>query len=163
MKKVQLKSIIKYSACALIFLIFFRIITMANPTKTAPDNADAIIGKWRSEAQDSEMEIYKSGNTYSAKMLAGWGKGVLTESDGTTLKKDARNSDATLQHRPLLNLEIISHLRYHNGEYTGGKVYLAVMGKTINCKMKFEGDKLVMRMYVGWTLFGKSKKWTKFH
>lgn len=55
-------------------------------------DGDKIIGKWRSAARDSEMEFFKTGDTYSAKLLNGWGFGVLTTDD-----KDIENPDVTLR------------------------------------------------------------------
>jgi uncharacterized protein (DUF2147 family) len=151
---------IKYAIFILIFLISIKVIIMETHNPTIPVNADAIIGKWRSEAQDSEMEIYKSGSTYKGKMLAGWGN-KMYEADGKTLTKDTKNSDAKLRNRELLNLEFLTDAGYENGVYKGGELYLAVIGRTLKCRMEFEGDKLMMRMYVGLPLFGTTKKWSR--
>lgn len=161
--KIRIRnSVIKYSAIAFATLIIFKITAMEKTTATTPSDADAIVGKWKSEAKDSEMAIYKTGNTYSAKMLAGWGHGVIHHADGTTLKKDTRNFNARLRNRPLLNMEFLTGLRYEDGGYTGGRLYSSMIGMSLSCKIKFEGDKLVLRMYAGFPFLGTSKKWSRF-
>lgn len=137
------KRILKYAIILIAsYFIYTEFIKVENIT--TPLNADLIVGKWRSEAKDSEMEIYKTTNGYSGKLLAGWGQGVLTEADGITIKQDSRNTDHSLRNRALLNLEFLTNLRYENGKYTDGKLYLPVIGRTIKCNMHFEGDKLIV-------------------
>ncbi|AUD06150.1 DUF2147 domain-containing protein [Spirosoma pollinicola] len=133
---------------------------MAQPSILAKINPDEVIGTWVSEGQDSKMEIYKSGNTYCDRLLAGWGN-KLYEKDGKTLKKDTKNPDNKLRNRPLLNMEFITDLRYEGGEYTGCNLYVAQLGRTVSCKMKFNQRTLVMRAYVGFPLLGMIKKWTR--
>lgn len=127
--------------------------------KTTPD-ADAIVGSWVSQAKDSKTELVKAGDTYSGKLLAGWGN-ELYKADGKTLRKDVKNPDARLRDRPLLGMVIISDLRYENGVYKGGKLYDARMGKTFSCDMKMNAGTLEMRIYWGSSLFGMTKKWTR--
>ena len=133
---------------------------MAQPLLFAKTNPDEVIGTWVSEAQDSRMEIYKSGNTYSGRLLAGWGN-TFYEKDGKTLKKDTKNPDSTLRNRPLFNLKFIMDLSYNDGEYTGGNLYVAQLGRTVSCQLKFNQRTLVMRVYRGFSLLGMTKKWTK--
>lgn len=133
---------------------------MAQPLLSIKTNPDEVIGIWVSEAQDSKMEIYKSGNTYSGRLLAGWGN-TFYEKDGKILKKDSKNPDSTLRNCPLLNMKFITDLRYKDGEYTGGTLYVAQLGRTVSCKIKFNQRTLVMRAYVGFPLLGMTKKWTK--
>ena len=66
------KRILKYAIILIAsYFIYTEFIKVENIT--TPLNADLIVGKWRSEAKDSEMEIYKTTNGYSGKLLAGWG------------------------------------------------------------------------------------------
>ena len=135
---------------------------MAQSSNTAPTNLDPdnIVGTWRSAAQDSEMEIYKTGNVYSAKMLAGWGNDMY-ESDGKTPAKDTKNPNPELRNRQLLNLVFITDVSYKNGEYTGGKLYMARVGKTLKCEMKFEGEKLSMKIHSVIGPFNVTKTWSR--
>lgn len=122
--------------------------------------ADDILGVWVSQAQDSKTEMVKVGDAYCGKLLAGWGY-ELYEADGKTPRKDVKNPDAKLRDRALLGMVIISGLRHENGEYKGGKLYDARMGKTFNCDMKRKAGKLEMRIYWGFPLLGMTKRWTR--
>jgi len=55
------------------------------------------------------VEIYKSGDKYSGKII--WGKEIL-EPDGKTSKKDRKNSNAELGSRNMLNMVILSGFTY---------------------------------------------------
>lgn len=122
--------------------------------------ADKIIGTWVSDAKDSRMEIYKSDDTYKGRLLEGWGNKIV-EADGKTLKKDSKKTDANLRKRTLVNMAFISDVVFDDGEYKGGKLYVAQIGKTVHCTMHFAGEKLIMRAYVGFPLLGMTKKWTR--
>ena len=140
--------------------ILLTITDMAQPSSFSRTNPDDVVGTWVSDAQDSKMEIYRSGNTYCGKLLAGWGN-TFYEKDGKTLKKDAKNPDRTLRNRPLLNLEFITDLTYAEGEYRDGRLYVAQLGRTVSCQLKFNQHTLVMRVYVGFPWLGMTKKWTR--
>jgi uncharacterized protein (DUF2147 family) len=129
-------------------------------TKRISSEPDEIIGVWISDAQDSRMEILKSGDMYIGKLLTGWGNEIY-EDDGKTSRKDTKNPDPKLRNRPLLNMEFISNLVFTEGEYKDGKLYVAQMGRTVKCKMWFEDDKLVLRMYAGIPLLGMTKRWSR--
>lgn len=106
------------------------------------------------------MEIYKSGDTYRGRLMEDWGN-KMVEADGKTLKKDSKNLDANLRNRTLFNMEFISNVAFKDGDYKGGKLYAAQIGKTVNCNVHFAGEKLIMRAYVGFPLLGMTKKWTR--
>ena len=149
-------------ATALIIVSLVLIITFMSPApvdKTVTD-ADKIIGTWVSDAQDSKMEIYKSGDTYRGRLLAGWGN-KLVEADGETLTKDRKNPDAQLRNRPLFNMEFISGLVFDDGTYKNGQLYLTQLGKSVQCTVHFAGEKLIMRVYVGFPIFGMTKNWNR--
>ncbi|AMJ67788.1 hypothetical protein AXW84_21955 [Hymenobacter sp. PAMC 26628] len=125
-----------------------------------PPEADKVLGRWVSQAQDSQTEIFKSGGTYSGTLLAGWGNN-LYEKDGKTLKKDTKNPDAALRSQTLLNAVILSGLEYRDGEYQNGRCYDARTGKTFGCTMRMRGEGLEIRIYWKFSLLGVTKKWTR--
>ncbi len=146
---------IAYITIASILLIIILMAQTSHIDKNFKD-ADKIIGTWVSDAKDSKMEIYKSGDTYKGKLIEGWGNKKF-EADGKTLKKDSKNPDANLRNRTIANMEFISGVVFEEGEYKGGKLYAAQIGKTVNCKMHFKDEKLIMRAYVGFSIFGMTK------
>lgn len=122
--------------------------------------ADKVLGKWISQAKDSQTEIFKSGGTYSGTLLAGWGN-TLYEKDGKTLKKDAKNPDAALRSQTLLHAVILSGLVYEDGVYNRGTYYDVRTGKTFSCTMRMRGESLEIRIYWKLPLLGMTKKWTR--
>ena len=127
---------------------------------TPAADPDRALGRWVSKAGDSQTEIFKSGNRYYGRLLAGWGN-KLYEPDGTTLRQDTKNPDAALRSQPLRNAVIISDLEYRDGEYQHGRYYDARSGKTYGCTMRLRGEGLEIRIFVKFKLLGVTKKWTR--
>lgn len=64
----------------------------------------------------------------------------------------------------IVGMEILRHMRRDaNGEWSGGEILDPETGKTYRAKMKLEddGQKLVLRGYVGFSLFGRSQTWVR--
>ncbi|MBB6129398.1 DUF2147 domain-containing protein [Mucilaginibacter lappiensis] len=122
-------------------------------------NGDKVIGVWLSEKKDARIEIFKTDDKYSGKLI--WGV-EMYEADGKTPLKDTKNPDVALRTRSRLNLVFISELAYDNGAYIDGHLYDARSGKTYSLKMKLKDDnKLEMRGYYGISLFGQTFTWTR--
>jgi len=119
--------------------------------------ADKIIGVWQCE--EYKIEVFKAGNTYSAKLL--WSKEMF-EADGKTPKKDIKNPDEKLRSRSVQGLTHITDLVYKNDEYVDGKLYSVQDGNTYSLKGKLKGpNDLETRGYKGIPLVGKSFKWKR--
>ncbi|TYP97486.1 uncharacterized protein (DUF2147 family) [Tenacibaculum adriaticum] len=158
MKKLSKKKV-GFIVLTLILLIIILMAQTPNIDENFRD-PDKIIGTWRSTAKDSQMEIYKSRKTYKGRLIEGWGL-ELYEKDGKTFKKDSKNPDANLQNRTLANMEFISEMTFENGAYIGGKLYMAQIGKSVNCRIYFKKDELIMRIYLGFPILGITKKWSR--
>ncbi|MGF7080950.1 DUF2147 domain-containing protein [Mucilaginibacter sp. UYCu711] len=135
---------------------------MATISNLQTPETDRVIGIWQSERKDSKVEIYKSGGKYYGKLLAGWGNKIY-QADGKTLTKDEKNPDVNLRNHTLLNTTILSDLTYHDGEYTGGKLYDARSGKSYNCQMKVKDGKLKIRGYWKFYALGMTTNWTRLN
>jgi len=64
----------------------------------------------------------------------------------------------------VVGMEILRHMRRDdNGEWSGGEILDPETGKTYRAKMRLENDglKLVVRGYVGFSLFGRSQTWVR--
>ena len=131
----------------------------ANPETPAAD-PDKALGRWVSKAGDSQTEIFKSGGTYSGRLLAGWGN-ALYEPDGTTPRLDTRNPNPALRTQPLRNAVILSDLKYEHGEYQHGTYYDPRSGRTFGCIMRLRGETLEIRIFVKFKLLGVTKTWTR--
>ena len=120
-------------------------------------SADQIIGVWKCD--DYKIEMFKAGNTYSAKLL--WSKEMF-EADGKTPKKDVKNPDEKLRSRSVQGLTHITDLVYKDGEYVDGRLYSVQDGNTYSFKGKLKGtNDLETRGYKGIPLVGKSFKWKR--
>ncbi|MBE9461968.1 DUF2147 domain-containing protein [Dyadobacter subterraneus] len=120
-------------------------------------SADNIIGAWKCD--DYKIEVFKAGNTYSAKLL--WSKKML-EADGKTVKRDVKNPDEKLRGRSVQGLTHITGLVFKNGEYVNGNLYSVEDGNTYGFKGELKGpNDLETRGYKGIPLVGKSFKWKR--
>jgi uncharacterized protein (DUF2147 family) len=120
-------------------------------------SADQILGTW--QCSDYKIEVYKSGSTYSAKLL--WSKDIF-EADGKTSKKDIKNPDPKLRYRPVQELTHITALKYKDGEYADGKLYSVQDGNTYSLKGKLNGiNDLETRGYKDVPMLGKTFKWKR--
>jgi len=135
--------------------VFMLLLSLASFAQKLP--ADQITGVW--QCDDYKIEVFKAGNTYSAKLL--WSKEMF-EADGKTPKKDVKNPNEKLRSRPLQGLTHITDLIYKDGEYVDGKLYSVQDGNTYSFKGKLKGpNDLETRGYKGIPLVGKSFKWKR--
>ncbi len=141
----------KKIAVILLFIVF--------GLKVSAQNKDAIIGSWLTPKHDARIEIYKRGEAYFGKLA--WFK-EQTDAAGKP-KTDAKNPDAALRNRPLLNLEFLKNFVYKgDNSWENGEIYDAQSGKTYSSKISMSGlDKLNLRGYIGVSLFGRTETWTR--
>jgi uncharacterized protein (DUF2147 family) len=119
--------------------------------------ADMIVGTW--QCDDYKIEIFKSGSTYSAKLL--WAKDIF-EADGKTSKKDDKNPNEKLRSRPRQGVVHITNLAYKDGEYIDGKLYSVQDGNTYSLKGELKSlNSLETRGYKGIPMMGKTFKWKR--
>lgn len=135
----------------LLHLVF--ILAASHPIQTS---GDSILHIWQTREKDGKMQMFKSGNTYYAKML--YGK-QLFEADGKTYKKDIHNPDPALRDRDLKDYVLITGLVYQDGKWTGGKIYNYQDGNSYDVLIEIQGPVMSMRVYKGVLLFGKTLKW----
>jgi uncharacterized protein (DUF2147 family) len=65
--------------------------------------------------------------------------------------------------QPIIGMEILRGLRAEGNEWGGGEILDPDTGKTYRAKMRLEadGNRLVVRGYVGISLIGRSQKWER--
>ena len=118
---------------------------------------DQIVGVWKCE--DYKIEFFKSGNTYSAKLL--WSKSMF-QSDGITPKKDSKNPNEKLRSRSIQGITHITGLTYENGKYDDAELYSVDDGNAYSLKAELHSDdRLETRGYKGIPMLGKTYKWTR--
>ena len=119
--------------------------------------SQTILGKWKTVDDETGMEngiveIYeKAGKVY----------GRIIE----ILEKEKKHFKCEMcegedKNKPVLGLVIIKGLKKKGDFYEGGKATDPKNGKSYHCKMSLEGkDKLIVRGYIGISLFGRSQTW----
>jgi uncharacterized protein (DUF2147 family) len=65
--------------------------------------------------------------------------------------------------QPIIGMEILRHMRQAGDEWSGGEILDPENGKTYRARMRLEdgGQKLVVRGYIGFSLFGRSQTWMR--
>jgi uncharacterized protein (DUF2147 family) len=121
--------------------------------------ADKILGVWFSKDNAMKIEIFKSGNTYSGKLLQ---TKFMFEADGRTPNTDSKNLNEKLRSRSMQGLVHITELTYQDGKYIDGVLYSAENGGTYSIKGELKGpNDLETRGYKGVPMMGKTFKWTR--
>ena len=128
---------------------------MLSSTKFPPD---AIVGEWltpREENRPPGRIKFVRGNDGTYTGIMSW---------AAEPKKDVNNKDPKLRDRPLVGAVLMWHLRYDDGEYTDGYVYNPEDGGTYRMNAEvLAPDSLKVRGFLGISLFGQTKIWSRFH
>jgi uncharacterized protein (DUF2147 family) len=63
----------------------------------------------------------------------------------------------------VVGMEILRHIRRDGGEWGGGEILDPENGKTYRASLKLAdgGKKLIVRGYIGFSLFGRSQTWVR--
>jgi uncharacterized protein (DUF2147 family) len=133
-------------------LIFFALIISAITAFSA--GSTDILGVWRSENDESQVEIFKCGAELCGKIV--WLK-------NPKYANDSKNPDPSLRDRPLIGLKILEGFRYHRDNTWGdGSCYDPKNGKTYRGKIHLAApDRLELRGFVGIPLFGRTTEWNR--
>ena len=126
---------------------------------------DDILGIWKTELDESKVEVYRCGEKICGKIV--WLKRpVYTDgSDGQvgTPIIDRKNPAPDLRTRPLIGLQIMQGFS-EQGDTTwgGGSCYDPKSGKSYRGKIRLAApDRLELRGFIGIPLFGRTSVWTR--
>jgi uncharacterized protein (DUF2147 family) len=63
----------------------------------------------------------------------------------------------------IVGMEILRHMRQQGDEWSGGEILDPENGKTYRARMRLEdsGRKLIVRGYIGFSVFGRSQTWLR--
>jgi uncharacterized protein (DUF2147 family) len=121
--------------------------------------SQTILGKWKTiddetGKEKSIVEIYeKSGKFY--------GK-VIDILDPTVKHRKCELCKGENKNKPIIGLVVINGLEKEGKEYTNGHITDPKNGKVYKCKMELsETNKLIVRGYIGISLFGRSQIWIR--
>ncbi|MBP6977883.1 MAG: DUF2147 domain-containing protein [Bacteroidales bacterium] len=144
-----------------VFLLSLTGITMAFlPVKGQVTSANDILGFWLNEEKDAKIEITIDNGKFFGKVV--W---LEEPNEDTGLPKvDDQNPEPSLQHRPIMGLEILKNFVFDEDEWNSGTIYDPDNGKTYKCTMK-KGSETVLniRGYIGkeWMGLGRTTIWTR--
>lgn len=143
-----------------LFAIGSLLVSFAPKNRLVADNPDAVLGTWLNGTKRGHVQIYKQGDKYFGKLI--W---LKEPNDPITNKPkvDAKNPDAKLKARPLMNMNIMTNFEFDGGDvWDEGKIYNPEDGKTYSCKMTLkDANTLDVRGYMGISLIGKTQVWTR--
>lgn len=117
-----------------------------------PAGADAITGIWQTDS-GGYVQIYDAGDSYAGKVV-GSVSGVA--------EYDKNNPDPDKRGRRLLGADIFHGLQYDEDKtWDDGEIYDPSSGDTYSLKATLHGpNRLEVRGYLGFSLFGKSQTWS---
>jgi len=131
-----------------------------------PDPADAVLGHWYSDGDDSQILITKENGKIGGKIiwLASPNYDEEGDEDFGKPKQDKNNPDESLQDRPIIGLGMIDGFSYDadDSNWSGGSIYDPESGKTYKCQIKLgDGDTLDVRGYIGIPALGRTTVWRR--
>ncbi len=113
----------------LAFLVFFHWGSYDH-LQTPVQNSDQICGKWMSAEKNLEVQVYKTGKDFKAKIV--WFKGE----PGNPMQnwRDVHNPNPKLRSRKVLGMEVLNGLEYDadDNSWEDGTVYDSKHGHTWN-------------------------------
>lgn len=121
--------------------------------------SQTIFGKWKTidditGKEKGVVEIFEHKGKIYGKIIE------IFEQDKKHLKCDICEGED--RNKPILGLNIIKGLTKNGDIYDGGKILDPKIGKLYRCKVTLEGkEKLIVRGYIGISLFGRSQTWIR--
>jgi uncharacterized protein (DUF2147 family) len=124
------------------------------------DNADAIVGVWKTGEGNAMVRIYKNGEKYQGKVV--WLKEPNDPETGKP-KLDKNHPDESTKTRPVLGLINIWGFSYKEKNlWDDGNIYDPKNGSTYSCTIKMiNSNTLEVRGYIGVAIIGRTDNWTR--
>lgn len=142
---------------ALLF-IFIGLLSMSFLGDMRSQKGDDILGLWLTEEKDGKIQVFKVGNEYRGKVV--WANKIYGP-NGEKLR-DTKNPDPKKRSRILEGAVILEGLVFDGDDtWDDGEIYDSTKGNTYSCNVTMEDGNLVLRGYIGISLFGQSTTWTR--
>ncbi len=127
----------------LVFSLFFMgsILLFANDP-VSPEKEGDLIGTWTNDFDHAIMEFKKEGDTYVGILLKP-AEGHELDKNGNPRKKE----------------KIIKGLKYENGSYVDGEIFITKFDKYMNCAIKPNGDTFELTVRFG--LMKRTVEWRR--
>ena len=134
-----------------LYLLF--IVTLSSTT-----NGQTIIGQWetyddKTNEKKAVIEVYQTNNLYFAKTV----KSFIGEKNAI-----CETCKGTKKDTPIIGLVIIENIKKDGNEFNGGSILDPENGKAYKCYLKLiNTNKLKVRGYLGFSLFGRTQYWIR--
>jgi uncharacterized protein (DUF2147 family) len=121
--------------------------------------AQNFLGKWKTIDDETGkekaiVEIFEKQGKIFGKIIA-----ILEEEHRHRKCENCQGED---KNKPILGMSIIRGMKKNNAIYEGGNIIDPKNGKSYSCKISLDGkDKLIVRGYIGISLFGRSQTWVR--
>lgn len=138
------------------FLVSFCFVLISFFSVSAQQYSDAIIGKWKSEDQKTIVEIFKTGNTFSGKIV--W-QANPNDAKGNP-RTDIENPDPAKRSRPLMGLTVVYNLTFEEGFWQDGEIYNSQNGETYDVEIWLEGNN-TLKLKISWYFMHETQSWTR--
>lgn len=123
--------------------------------KAQTQKANAIIGTWINEPQNTGFEIYKEKDRYYAKIV--W---LAEPTVNGKPRLDKKNTDPEKRDNPLIGTEIMTAFVYEDGKWRG-ELYNPKMGKVFKASLSLlKEDHLAVTVYKNRWL-SKTQYWSR--
>ena len=121
-------------------------------------HGQSIIGQWETFDDETKekkaiIEIYKTNNLFFSKIVESY-----------TSEKNAvcETCEGTRKGKPIIGLVIIENLKKDGDEFNSGTILDPENGKTYKCYLALiNKNKLKVRGYLGFSLFGRTQYWIR--
>jgi uncharacterized protein (DUF2147 family) len=122
--------------------------------------ASTPVGVWRTFDDRTGFERGLVVITETAGVLAGRVAGILHPREAERL---CTQCEGARRNKPILGLTIITGMHHDGERWDGGEILDPQTGEVYRCVMRLEGGgtKLVVRGYIGFSLFGRSQTWIR--
>lgn len=122
------------------------------------DNPDDILGTWANSSNKAHIQIFKQSGKFYGKIV--WLKNP-NDVNGAP-KVDKKNPVEKERSNQIIGLVVLKDFKYDNKEWKNGKIYNPEDGKEYKSYIKFQDNKhLSVRGYIGFSLLGKTEKFTR--
>lgn len=120
---------------------------------TAQGQNNSVLGNWRNPS-GSIIQIYRCGADVCLRLL-------VVRRDAPS-RVDGKNPNPSLRSRQLCGLQIGTKFHLTTpSRAEGGQLYDPQSGHTYSGMMTRDGDRLKLRGYIAFSLFGRTETWTR--
>lgn len=137
---------------AIKFLLVAVITTFLTFTKAYAIDPNDIVGRYWNPDRDGIIEIFKTGRTFSGRII--W---------SAKREIDTFNPNASLKGRNMLGVPFLKGFKFDGkGKWVDGSVYAFDNGRTYSGNIRLDGNKLKMRGFVGVSLLGRTVTFIRY-